>query len=312
MATVLITGGTGMIGKALTNELVKRGYDVIILTRDQTKAKSSDRVSYAGWDVNKGTIEREAVAKADYIVHLAGANVAEKRWTAERKQEIADSRIKSGNLIVKALSQTANKVKAVLSSSAIGWYGPDAQIPSRKPFMEADPAHNDFLGKTCKQWEEAIEPVADFNKRLVVFRTGIVLSNAGGAFAEFKKPLQFRVATVMGSGKQIVSWIHIDDLVRLYITAIEDEAWKGVYNAVAPQPVSNKQLIKAIAKHWGKKTVTIPVPQAALKIALGEMSIEILKSATVSSRKAESMNFPFSFPDIDHAVKNLLNREQVA
>jgi len=202
-------------------------------------------------------------------------------------------------------STTPNKVKAVFSSSAIGWYGPDPQIPSRKPFMEADPAHKDFLGSTCKLWEEAIEPVRNLGKRLVLFRTGIVLSNSGGAYVEFKKPLQFRVATVMGSGKQIVSWIHIDDLVELYIKAMEDENWNGVYNAVAPQPVSNKHLIKTIAKQTGKQHLTFHVPEIVLKTVLGEMSIEVLKSATVSCRKLELMGFAFSFPDIQTAINNL-------
>jgi len=312
MATVIITGGTGMIGKALTKELVRRNYDVIILTRDKSRTKDLEKVSYAGWDIEKGLIDRNALIQSDYIVHLAGANVAEKRWTAKRKKEIVDSRVKSGELIVKVLAETPNKVKAVLSSSAIGWYGPDSKIPSRKPFMEADPAHRDFLGSTCKQWEEAIEPVTNLDKRLVVFRTGIVLSNEGGAFVEFKKPLRFKVATVMGSGKQVVSWIHIDDLVRLYINAIEDESWKGVYNAVALHPVSNGKLVKAIANHSGKKYFTFHVPEIALKVALGEMSIEVLKSATVSNKKVELMGFQFSFPEIDGAVKNLISREQEA
>lgn len=307
MATVLIAGGTGMIGRALTKELVKLNYDVIILTRDKKNLKYSDNVSYAEWDVNKGTIDHEAIVKANYVVHLAGANVAERRWTAQRKKEIVDSRVKSGELIVKALSQYPNRVKAVVSSSAIGWYGPDAKIPSRKPFMEADPSHGDFLGSTCKRWEEAIEPVTDLDKRLVIFRTGIVLSNDGGAFVQFLRPLKFGAATVMGSGKQMVSWIHIDDLVRLYVEAIENQNWAGRYNAVAPNPVNNKQLIKTIAKHSGRKHLTFHIPKFILKTILGEMSIEVLKSTTVSSRKVESMGYRFVFPDIESAVKNLLN-----
>ena len=298
-----------MIGQALSKELLRRNYDVIILTRDKRKRKNETNISYAEWDVDKGTIDRDAIARADHIIHLAGANVAEKRWTDQRKKEIVNSRVKSGKLIVQALSQTSNKVKAVLSSSAIGLYGPDGHASTRKQFMEADPAHHDFLGVTSKQWEEAIEHVATLDKRLVIFRTGIVLSNAGGAFAEFKKPLHFRVATIMGSGKQIVSWIHIDDLARLYIEAIENETWNGVYNAVAPHPVSNKMLIKTIAEHSGKKHFSFHVPELILKTVLGEMSIEVLKSATVSSKKIESMGFQFSYPDIDSAVKDLLNQK---
>ena len=301
-----------MIGKALSKELVKRNYRVIVLTRDASRLKSTDAVSYAQWNIKKGVIDKEAVMKADYIIHLAGANVAERRWTKSRKQEIVDSRVKSGEQIVNALSTIPNKVKAVLSSSAIGWYGPDPQIPNPKPFVETNPPSNDFLGTTCRQWEEAIYPVANLNKRLIVFRTGIVLSDLGGAFAEFYKPLQFKLATIMGSGGQVVSWIHIDDLVGLYITAIENEEWKGVYNAVAPQPVSNSQLIKTLAACSDKKYICVKVPKLALQIALGEMSIEVLKSATVSSCKIQSMGFQFFYPEITTALKNLVSRKQAA
>jgi len=312
MATVLITGGTGMIGTALSKVLVQKGYRVIILTRGKRKNTAEAKVLYAAWDVNNGVIDTEAVAKADYIVHLAGANVAEKRWTAARKKEIVDSRVKSGTLIFKTLQQVPNNIKAVVSTSAIGWYGPDRKRARGTAFMEADPANDDFLGSTCKMWEEAIEPVTDLQKRLVIFRTGIVLSREGGAFAEFLKPLKFGAATVMGKGKQMVSWIHIDDLVRLYIAAIEDERWQGRYNAVAPQPVSNKQLISAIAKHSGRRHFNFHVPEFVLKTVLGEMSIEVLKSATVSSSKVELTGFQFAYPDVDSAVKNLLSREQEA
>ena len=304
MATVLITGGTGLIGNALTEELVKKNYDVIILTRDSSKANKREKVSYAEWDLNKGTIDKEAIANADYIIHLAGANVADKRWTAERKNEIRDSRIKSGHLIVKALTEIPNKVKAVLSSSAIGWYGPDPQIPNPQPFIETDPVSDDFLGATCKQWEDAIQPVTNLGKRLIIFRTGIVLSSKGGAYAEFKKPLNFKLATIMGSGKQIVSWIHIDDIVGLYLHGLQNETWNGVYNAVAPHPVSNKDLVKTMAAYSGMH-LTIPAPEWALKLALGEMSIEVLKSATVNADKVMGEGYHFLYPSIKKAVENL-------
>jgi len=303
MTTVLITGGTGMIGQALTKELISKGHQVMVLTRKAKAGKSN--VTYKEWDVEKGTIDRSAIEQADYIVHLAGANVADGRWTEKRKKEIVDSRVKSGNLLVKALREIPNKIKAVVSASAIGWYGPDPVVPNPKPFAETDPADDAFLGKTCQQWEGAIWPVADFGKRLVIYRIGIVLSNEGGAYAEFKKPLKFGVASILGSGKQVISWIHIDDLVQLFVRAMNDESLQGVYNAVSPQPVSNKELILAIAKGRGKFYLPIPVPSIGLKIGLGEMSIEILKSATVSSRKIEDAGFTFRYPTIADAVNNL-------
>jgi uncharacterized protein (TIGR01777 family) len=304
MAVVVITGGTGLIGTALTGALVQKGHQIIILSRRQ-KQSAHKNISYAVWDVNKQTIDKEAIGKADYIVHLAGANVAEKRWTAKRKKEIIDSRVKSGALLVNALQRVPNKIKAVISSSAIGYYGPDPQIPNAKPFVESDAPFNDFLGVTVQQWEAALQPVKELGKRLVVFRTGIVLSNNGGAYKEFKKPLQFGMASVLGNGKQIVSWIHIDDLVRLYMEAIGNENWKGVYNAVAPAPVSNRQLIKEIARQTAKFYITAKVPSFVLKTLLGEMSIEVLKSTTVSSEKVSKEGFQFLYPTIEEAVASL-------
>lgn len=306
MKTVLIAGGTGMIGSALAKELIKKDHGVIVLTRDARRPRNTERVSYAEWNVDKGTIDAKAIEKADYIINLAGANVAEKRWTEKRKKEIVDSRVQSGKLLVKALQEIPNKVKAVVSASAIGWYGPDANMSNTKPFVEADPPANDFLGATCQQWENAIQPVTQLSKRLVILRTGIVLSNDGGAFVEFRKPLQFGIASILGNGKQTVSWIHIDDLVRLYMYAIENENIAGIYNAVAPKPVTNKTLIIEIAKQRNKFYLQAPVPSFVLKTILGEMSIEVLKSATVSSEKIEATGFRFLFPDIGTAIHNLV------
>lgn len=297
-----------MIGQALTKELVARGYSVIILTRGSAAPAKGSGVQYAQWDVERQTIDKDAVGRADYIVHLAGANVAEGRWTDARKREIRESRTRSGALLVKALKENPNNVKAVVSASAIGWYGPDGQVPNPHPFTESAPANTDFLGTTCQQWEDSIKPVVDLGKRLVILRTGIVLSAEGGAYKEFEKPLRFGVASVLGNGRQVVSWIHMADLVGMYITAIRNERWQGVYNAVAPQPVTNRELIGTIARQRGRFFITTTVPEAALKVALGEMSIEVLKSATVSSRKAEEAGYQFLFPNIGTAVHNLMGK----
>lgn len=306
MATILISGGTGLIGKTLTKELLEKGYQVIILTRDPGKVpENGGALTYAGWKIKEQTIDRAAVEKADYIVHLAGASVAGGRWTDKRKKEIVDSRVESGRLLVRALQEIPNKVKAVICASAIGWYGTDPQVPNPKPFIETDRADDSFLGHTCQQWEASIEPIAVMGKRLVKLRTGIVLGEEGGAYPEFRKSLQFGSAAILGNGKQVVSWIHILDVVRMYIEAIENEKWQGAYNAVAPNPVSNKQLVLAIAKESGRFYVPVHVPEFALKLALGEMSIEVLKSATVSCRKAQDAGFQFLFPTIEAAVQNL-------
>lgn len=306
MPTVIITGGTGLVGKALGQALLKKSYSIIILTRggssDVNSSQDIGGIRYAKWDIEKQIIDKEAIAEADYIIHLAGAGVADKRWTKKRKQEILNSRVNGCKLIVDALKTTTNKVKAVVSASAIGWYGPDPIIPNPKPFEEGNAPNNDFLGTTCRQWEESIESVSTMGKRLVKLRIGIVLSRDGGALKEFIKPLKFGIAAILGSGKQIISWIHIDDLVCMFVTAIENENIKGVYNAVAPNPSSNRELTLQLAKTRKKFFITIRVSSFILKMALGELSIEILKSATVSSKKIETTGFVFNYPDIKTAV----------
>ncbi|HEY1115339.1 MAG TPA: TIGR01777 family oxidoreductase [Chitinophagaceae bacterium] len=309
METVMITGGTGLIGRALTKELVSRGYNVMILTRGRSTAAKRSGVQYAHWDVERQSIDKDAVAQADHLVHLAGANVAEGRWTEARKREIVESRTKSGTLLVRALKEYPNSIKTVVSASAIGWYGSDPQVPNQRPFTESAPADRGFLGATCRQWEDSISGMVELGKRLVILRTGIVLSTEGGAYKEFEKPLRFGVASVLGNGKQVVSWIHIADLVGMYMMALQNERWQGVYNAVAPAPVSNRELIATIAKQRGKFYITTKVPEAALKVALGEMSIEVLKSATVSGRKAEEAGYRFLFPNIGTAVHNLVHKK---
>lgn len=299
MATILITGGTGMIGKALTRALINKGDRVIILTRKIPNVHYGSRVSYAVWDLHRMTIDPKAIAEADHIVHLAGANVGEKRWTGKRKKEIVESRVKSSELLIKVLKETPNKVRSVVSASAIGWYGPDPSVPDPKPFREEDPPFNDFLGNTCIKWEASIEPVTGLGKRLVKYRTGIVLDHHGGALREFEKPLRFRVATVLGSGRQMISWIQVEDLVRAYIYAMENEHMNGVYNAVSPHPLTNKELILEIARaKKGTFYIPVRVPAFALKLALGEMSIEVLKSVTVSSDRLRKEGFTFEYPDL--------------
>ncbi|MDE3235733.1 MAG: TIGR01777 family oxidoreductase [Bacteroidota bacterium] len=308
MANFLITGGTGLVGTRLTQMLLAKGHHVIILSR-RKNAVSSSGLSYAFWDPQLQQIDNDAVASADYIIHLAGAGVAEKRWTKARKLEILNSRTQSSSLLVKALRDVPNKVKAIVSSSAIGWYGPDSNSSRQNGFEENMQAEKDFLGSTCYAWEQSIQPVADLGKRLVILRTGIVLSKEGGALKEFMKPLKSGVAAILGSGRQTISWIHIDDLCRMFMYAVEQPI-EGVFNAVAPHPVTNKELTLVLAKKMRRSFfVPVHVPSLFLKIILGEMSIEVLKSTTVSSQKIKNTGFTFLFPALDAALNDLLTKD---
>jgi hypothetical protein len=308
MSHILITGGTGLIGRSLTSLLMKNGHEVTILSRTKKQNVSgAPGLNYAHWDPDNKVYDADAFSRADFIVHLAGAGVADKRWTKKRKEEIADSRVAGSTLIVKALQETNNRVKAVISSSAIGWYGGDNEKSRQNGFSETDPAEDDFLGITCQSWEKSISQVQTMGKRLVILRTGIVLSTEGGAFREFMKPIKFGFATILGNGFQKVSWIHISDICRMFLTAIESPAMFGIYNAVAPNPVTNKELTLCLAGvARGRFFLPIHVPAFLLKIVLGEMSIEVLKSATISSKKIEQAGFRFAYSHIEPAIQALL------
>ncbi len=305
MQTVLITGGTGMVGQSLTNLLIDKGYKVIVLTR-QKKQSSRLHFSYAQWDVNKQWIDPAAIAAADFIIHLAGEGVADKRWTASRKKAILDSRVDTSRLIVKSLKDNPNKVKAIVAASAIGWYGPDNDKSIATGFVETDAVDPSFLGDTCRQWEESMHPVKELGIRLVTIRIGIVFNKKGGALAEFIKPARLGVAAILGDGKQIVSWIHQQDLNRIMLFALEQDQVTGVYNAVAPDPVDNATLTKAIAQRFHKWAIPFKVPSFILKIMLGEMSVEILKSAKVSATKIIAAGFTFNYASMDEALDDLL------
>lgn len=305
MATILITGGSGLVGRELSSFLLAQGYDVVWLSRKAGETRIAGKtIPILAWNPQKGTINDRAIEQADHIINLAGAGVADKRWTAHRKQEIVESRVKSGQLLAAALTRIPHKVKTFIQPSAIGWYGPDTVDSQTKGgFLESDPCFPDFLGETCKAWEESIDGIQAMGIRVVIYRMGIVLSRQGGAYQEFSKPLRMGVATIMGSGKQMVSWIHVQDLCRLFLYAIENPSLTGIFNAVAPTPVSNEMLVRTIAQNLRERYLAIKLPTWLLQLVLGEMSIEVLKSATVSSANIQKAGFDFLYPNIHTALR---------
>lgn len=295
MKKVLITGGTGLIGKRLSFLLASKGYEVNVLSR--SKSPESKYTTFV-WNVKDQFIEEEAFQDLDYIIHLAGAGIADKKWSEKRKKEIIDSRVQSTNLLYNTSKRLKTPLKAFISASATGYYG---SVTTATIFTETDQPANDFLGKVCRLWEESIFQFKNDKTRTVALRTGIVLSNDGGALKKMKTPL----VTHLGDGKQYMPWIHIDDLCEIYIKAIEDEDFEGAYNAIAPEHITNYSFSKAIAKTFKIPFLPIGAPSFILKIVFGKMATIILNGSRVSTGKIEKTGFKFKFKSLDKALKNL-------
>ncbi len=302
MKIVGITGGSGFVGQHLARLLVREGYRVIIFTRTITQKRKEDTYHYAVWNPATGNIDTDALKTLDAVVNLAGAGIAEKRWTKKRKKELVHSRTDATRFLIAQLRLHAPACNIFLSASATGYYGSDT--PGMIPFAEDAPASIDFLGQLCAGWEAAANNATDF-ARVVICRFGIILGKEGGAFPSFRRPVDFGIAPVLGNGKQMISWIHVFDLASLLLHVLQQPV-SGVFNAVAPHPVTQKGLIKTIAKEKGGLHISVPAPAFVLKTALGEMATELLKSCTVSGDKIRSTGFRFQYPAIDAAVRNLI------
>ncbi len=300
MATIIITGGTGLVGRFLSKKLKDKGYSVAILGRASQKV--AEITTYT-WDIYKNEIEKEAIEKADYIIHLAGANISESKWTAKRKKLIIDSRVKSAQLIFEKLKENTKQVKAFISASAIGYYG---TISTDKIFSETDAPANDFLGETCRQWEQSADRFEELGIRVVKIRTGVVLAKHGGALAKMITPIKLGIGSAIGNGRQYLPWIHIEDLCDIYIKAIEDTQMNGAYNAVAPDHKTNRDFTETLA-HVLRKPLWFPnIPAIVMKIIFGKMSVMLLKGSRVSSEKITNAGYKFKFPNLKGALVNLL------
>jgi len=302
---VLITGGTGLIGTRLAEMLIDSGYEVALLSREP--AKSSHYRSFR-WDPQAGTIDEAAVRYADFIVSLAGASVSDGKWTDERKRDIMTSRLGGLALLSRELAKPGHHVQAFISASAIGIYGDAGDKLLDEDAPPALPTH-DFLADVSHQWELAAAPVAALGIRTVIPRIGIVLSRDGGALPQMARPIKLGAGAPLGSGKQYMSWIHLDDICRLFIAMLEDTTWHGTYNAVAPNPVTNQQFTETLAHVLHRRLLLPKVPAFGLKLALGEMSEIVLASQRVSAQKVLAHGFTFEYPELQGALEALYGGE---
>ncbi len=303
MATVLIAGGTGLIGKRLSFLLSEKGYTVIHLSRKENL--KAQYPAYA-WDINAQTISEEAIQQADYVINLAGAGVADRHWTKARKQLIIDSRVNGNALLQKAFS-TIKKPKKFIASAAIGFYGDRGNEVLTEDSSAGDKG---FLAESCVLWEQSIHDLASSTTiPTAIIRIGIVLSTQGGALEKMLLSFNIRTGAYFGDGSAIYSWIHIDDVCRMFIHAIEKEEVVGIYNGVGPQALPNKDIVYAIPKAKNQKAIILPAPAFGLRLAMGEMADAVLTSTHVSSKKMEATGFNFQFPEIVEALKDLINRK---
>jgi len=296
MNTILISGGTGLIGRRLSYLLKAKGYKIHLLSRE---CNPKNLFPTFLWNINQYTIDDSAFNGVSHIIHLTGAGVANKRWTNKRKNEILDSRVASTNLLYDTVKRLEVPLKSFVAASATGYYG---STTTDKIFKETNKPGNNFLSKVCELWEKAINQFEHLKIRTVILRTGIVLSNEGGALKKMTTP----VITSIGNGKQFMPWIHIDDLCELYIKGIEDNKFQGVYNAVSTEHITNFSFSKVLSKIVKKPFIPFMAPKVLLKIALGEMSSIILNGNRVSAEKIKQAGFKFKFENLNKALKNLL------
>ncbi len=298
MKKILITGGSGLVGSRLTEILIEKGYHVAHLGRKEGEKRG---VKTYRWDYKSGYLDVKAFDDVDYVVNLAGANVGDGRWTESRKKELYDSRVQSTGLLYETIEKNNISIKKVISASAVGYYDSAPDL-----MTEDKPAGKVFLAKVCADWEAEAQRFDSIHIPLCIFRIGIVLSPKGGFVAEMAKPIKLGFGAALGNGNQLISWLHIDDLCAMLLRAIENESLVGVYNAVSPEPDSNKEITKAIAKHMGKPLWLPNVPAFVLKILFGGFSYELLVNHNISARKIVNTGFEFKYPDLETTLNNVL------
>jgi uncharacterized protein (TIGR01777 family) len=296
---VLITGGSGFIGRSLGKRLSEKGYEVAILSRS---GKKGDEAAIYHWDPEKDQMDEEALQGSRFIVNLAGANIGGKRWTPKRKQEIADSRVRSGELIFDRIRKLDRKPLAFITASATGYYGART---TEEVYTETSPPFDDFLGQTCSLWEQTADLFSDIGIRTVKIRTGIVLSGQGGILSRIEPFFRMGLGAAPGDGNQYIPWIHLEDLCNIYLHAIENERVTGACNAVAPEHTTFREFARKLAGSMNAKIRIPNIPAPLVKLVLGRMSDMILYGSRVSSGRIEAAGYSFVFPDLDSALKEI-------
>lgn len=301
---VIITGGRGLIGQALTRELVAHGYQVIVLSRQLPiffPNNQPENVSYEMWDGRSAQGWGRLAEGARAIVNLAGENLSAGRWSGLRKQRIRDSRVHVGQAVLQAVRQARRKPGVVVQASAVGFYGACGD----QTLTEEAPPGSDFLAKVCVDWEASTAPVAEMKVRHVVIRTGVVLDAESGALPDMALPFRLFLGGRLGSGRQYVSWIHMADEVAAIRFLIEHAEASGPFNLTAPQPLTNAEFGRTLSKvlhrpYW------LPVPAFALRLLLGEMSSVLLNGQRAIPQRLLQLGFTFRFPDAESALRDLL------
>ncbi len=300
---VLITGGSGLIGNHLSDKLAAKGFEVCHLSRSRT---DTSKYPVFTWDISSKIIEDGALEHVDFIIHLAGAGVADKRWTDERKKVLASSRIDSANLLYQQLHRKNQKIKGFISASAIGIYGFDTgSILQTEDRIQLG---DDFLATLTKKWELAADQFAEVSEKVVKLRIGLVLSENGGLLDKLIPITKFGLASAFGSGDQYMSWIHINDLVNMFVKAVEDSSLNGVYNAVGPNPVTNKEFIKMLSDVLERPFFLPNTPKFLMRAALGELASAVTGGNKVSSEKIENAGYKFEFPELRESLEDLLRK----
>ncbi len=298
---VLITGATGLVGDEIVSLLLQNGISIHYLSTSQKKIENEPNYKGFFWNPDQGIIDENCLMGVDAIIHLAGANIAH-RWTKAYKQEIIESRINSTNLLFKILKNNPHQVKQIVSASGTAIY-PDSDTEVYTE--ESKKISDSFLGTVVLKWEASVDKLQLLNIKVCKLRTGMVLSNKGGALMEMVKPIKLYVGSPFGNGKQMQTWIHVHDLAALYLFAVQNQL-EGIYNAVAPEVVSNEAMTKAIA-HTLKKPLFMPnVPKFMMKLLLGEMHELLFENRKLCAQKAIDDGFHFKYTKIDKALENLL------